>query len=276
MPITHWTMLLATLALIGTPFFSGFYSKDAIIEAVGASERWGAGIAYWAVLLGVFVTSLYSFRLYFMVFWGEERMDRETRSHLHETPAVVTVPLILLAIPSVIIGWFTIGPMLFGDFFADSIQVLPQNDVLGSVGEHWSGPLAFTLHGLTAPTFWVALAGVAVAWFLYMKRPDLPALIQRRAHLLYSILINKYGFDALYINGFAGLGRGIGNLLWRVGDVGLIDGLIVNGSAKTVGRIAAGIRGAQTGYLYHYAFAMIIGLLLLLTYFVGIWQGWFA
>lgn len=276
MPITHWTMLIGSLALIGTPFFSGFYSKDAIIEAVAASDRWGAGISYWAVLLGVFVTSLYSFRLYFMVFWGKERMDHHTRQGLRESPAVVTVPLILLAIPSVLIGWFTIGPMLFGDFFGDAIQVLPQNDVLAVVGEHWNGPLGFTLHGLLAPTFWVALAGVAVAWFLYLKQPELPSLIQQRASLLYRLLINKYGFDLLYINGFARLGRGLGKLFWRVGDVGLIDGLIVNGSARAVGRVAAAIRGLQSGYLYHYAFAMIIGLLLLLTYFVGIWQGWFA
>ncbi|NLO80479.1 MAG: NADH-quinone oxidoreductase subunit L [Xanthomonadaceae bacterium] len=276
MPITHWTMLIATLALIGTPFFSGFYSKDAIIEAVGASDRFGATIAYWAVLLGVFVTSLYSFRLYFMVFWGEERMGHELRKDLRESPAVVTVPLILLAIPSVLIGWFTIGPMLFGDFFADSIRVLPQNDVLGRMGEHWTGPLGFTLHGLLTPTFWLALAGVIVAWFLYVKQPGLPEVIRQRARLLYTILDNKYGFDALYIKGFAGLGRGLGNLLWRVGDAGLIDGVLVNGTARTIGRVAAAIRGSQSGYLYHYAFAMIIGLLLLLTYFIGTWQGWFA
>jgi NADH-quinone oxidoreductase subunit L len=276
MPWTHWTVLIGSLALIGTPFFSGFYSKDAIIEAVHASDRFGANIAYWAVLLGVFVTSLYSFRLYFLVFWGRERMDHHTREHLHESPKVVTIPLVLLAIPSVLIGWFAIGPMLFGDFFANAIQVAPQNDVLAQVGEHWEGPLAFTLHGLTAPTFWVALAGVAVAWFLYLAKPDLPKLIQRRVGLLYSLLVHKYGFDLLYINGFAALGRGLGRMFWRVGDVGLIDGLLVNGSARSVGRVAAAIRGLQSGYLYHYAFAMIIGLLLLLTYFIGTWRGWFA
>jgi NADH-quinone oxidoreductase subunit L len=276
LPITHWTVLIGTLALIGTPFFSGFYSKDAIIEAVHASHRWGAGIAYWAVLLGVFVTALYSFRLYFLVFWGKERMDHHAREHLHESPKVVTIPLILLAIPSVLIGWFAIGPVLFGDYFAGAIRVTAPNDVLAELGEHWAGPLAFTLHGLAAPTFWVALAGVVVAWFLYLKKPDLPALIQRRAHLLHSVLVHKYGFDVLYIDGFAGLGRGLGKLFWRIGDVGLIDGLLVNGSARTVGRVAAAIRGLQSGYLYHYAFAMIIGLLLLLTYFIGQWRGWFA
>jgi NADH-quinone oxidoreductase subunit L len=276
MPITHWTMLIGTLALIGTPFFSGFYSKDAIIEAVAASDRWGASIAYWAVLLGVFVTSLYSFRLYFMVFWGKEGMDQPTRANLRESPAVVTVPLILLAIPSVVIGWYAIGPMLVGNFFGDAVQVLPRNDVLAVVGEHWRGPLAFTLHALTAPSTFLALAGVIVAWFCYVRRPELPGLLRQRASVPYRILVGKYGFDWLYITGFAGLGRGIGQFLWRVGDVGLIDGLIVNGSARTVGRIAAVIRGLQSGYLYHYAFAMIIGLLLMMTYFVGMWQGWFA
>jgi NADH-quinone oxidoreductase subunit L len=276
MPITHWTMLIGTLALIGTPFFSGFYSKDAIIEAVAASDRWGASIAYWAVLLGVFVTSLYSFRLYFMVFWGKEGMDQPTRANLRESPAVVTVPLILLAIPSVVIGWYAIGPMLVGNFFGDAVQVLPRNDVLAVVGEHWRWPLAFTLHALTAPSTFLALAGVIVAWFCYVRRPELPGLLRQRASVPYRILVGKYGFDWLYITGFAGLGRGIGQFLWRVGDVGLIDGLIVNGSARTVGRIAAAIRGLQSGYLYHYAFAMIIGLLLMMTYFVGMWQGWFA
>ncbi len=276
MPITHWTFLIGNLALIGTPFFAGFYSKDAIIEAVHASDRFGAGIAYWAVLSGVFVTALYSFRLYFLVFWGKERMDHHTREHLHESPAVVWLPLVALAVPSVIIGYLWAEPMLFGDFFSGMIHVAANNDVLARIGEHWHGPAAFALHGLITPTFWLAVAGVAVAWFLYMARPELPAVIRERAGVLYRILINKYGFDALYIQGFAGLGRLIGQLFWKVGDQGLIDGLLVNGSARTVGRISAGIRGLQSGYLYHYAFAMIIGLLILLTYFVGQWRGWFA
>lgn len=276
MPVTHWTMLIGSLALIGTPFFSGFYSKDAIIEAVAASDRLGANIAYWAVLLGAFVTALYSFRLYFMVFWGTERMDQTMRADLRESPRVVTVPLILLAIPSVLIGWYAIGPMLFGDFFGAAVQVQPQNDTLAVVGEHWTGPLGFTVHGALTWTTALAFAGVIVAWFLYVRRPELPALLQERAAVLYRILVGKFGFDWLFITGFAGLGRGIGKLFWRGGDVVLIDGVVVNGSARTVGRVAAAIRGLQSGYLYHYAFAMIIGLLLMVTYFVGMWRGWFA
>jgi NADH-quinone oxidoreductase subunit L len=276
MPWTHWTFLIGNLALIGTPFFSGFYSKDAIIEAVHLSDRFGSDVAYWAVLSGVFVTALYSFRLYFLVFWGKERMDHHTQEHLHESPAVVWVPLALLAIPSVLIGFFTAGPMLFGDYFANAIFVLERNDVLAQLADAWHGPVAFALHALQTPTFWAALGGVVVAWFLYLKRPDLPALIHRRAGALYTVLINKYWFDNVYIDGFAAGGRGLGRFLWRIGDVELIDGLLVNGSAKSVGRIAALLRGFQSGYLYHYAFAMIIGLLALLTYFVGQWQGWFA
>jgi NADH-quinone oxidoreductase subunit L len=276
MPWTHWTFLIGNLALIGTPFFSGFYSKDAIIEAVHLSDRFGSDIAYWAVLSGVFVTALYSFRLYFLVFWGKERMDHHTQEHLHESPAVVWVPLALLAIPSVLIGFFTAGPMLFGDYFANAIFVLERNDVLAQLADAWHGPVAFALHALQTPTFWAALGGVLVAWFLYLKRPDLPALIHRRAGALYTVLINKYWFDNVYIDGFAAGGRGLGRFLWRIGDVELIDGLLVNGSAKSVGRIAALLRGFQSGYLYHYAFAMIIGLLALLTYFVGQWQGWFV
>ncbi|MDN3518851.1 NADH-quinone oxidoreductase subunit L [Aquisalimonas lutea] len=266
MPVTYWTMLIGTLALIGFPGFSGFFSKDAIIEAVHHSDRIGAGFAYWCVLLGVFVTALYSFRLLFLVFHGEERMDHHTREHLHESPKVVTVPLILLAIPSVLIGLLTVGPMVFGGWFGDSILVRSGHDALGAIGFHGVGE--FTLHAFKTPAIYLAAAGFAVAWYLYIRRPDLPAQLQQRLQTPYRILENKYGFDDLYLNVFAAGGRGLGTLLWRGGDVRLIDGLVVNGTARTVGRVAAVLRHGQTGYLYHYAFVMIIGLLVLLTWFM--------
>jgi NADH-quinone oxidoreductase subunit L len=276
MPVTYWTMLIGSLALIGTPFFSGFYSKDAIIEAVHHSERAGAGFAYLCVLLGVFVTALYSFRLFFLVFHGQERMDHHTREHLHESPRVVTVPLILLAIPSVLIGALTIGPMLFGNWFGSAISVLPEHDVLHELGETFHGPIAFGLHAVVTPTFWLAAAGVFTAWLLYIGQPQLLPAISTRLRAVQRVLERKYGFDELYIDGFAAGGRALGRLFWKGGDVALIDGVVVNGTARTVGRIAGVIRGLQTGYLYHYAFAMIIGLLVLLTWFVGTWRGWFA
>ncbi len=268
MPITWITCLVGSIALIGFPGFSGFYSKDAIIEAVHASEIPGSGFAYVCVLTGVFVTALYSFRLYFMVFHGKERMDEETRSHLHETSSVVTVPLILLAIPSVVIGWFYVGPMLFGDHFGDSIFVLPENDVLGELGKSYHGVIGFTLHGILAWPFWLAMAGVATAWFLYMARPELPARIAKRFALAYEVLTRKYGFDEFNQIFFAGGARSIGGLLWRIGDASLIDGIMVNGTARLIGWSSSVIRHVQSGYLFHYAFAMIIGLLVLIGLFV--------
>ncbi|MBA1148552.1 NADH-quinone oxidoreductase subunit L [Ectothiorhodospiraceae bacterium WFHF3C12] len=280
LPITHITMLIGTLALIGTPFFSGYYSKDIIIEAVGHAHRAGATFAYWMVLLGVFVTALYSFRLYFMVFWGEERIDPHAKEHMSHLPRyvmpVMEWPLILLAIPSLVIAWFTAGPVLFGGYFGDAIFVAPANDTLAELAGHWHGPVAFGLHFWASPAFYLALAGFLTAWFLYIKQPGLLPAIQSRGRLLYEVLVRKYGFDWLWINLFGGVGRGLGRLLWRVGDVTLIDGLIVNGSARTVGRVAGVLRHLQSGYLFHYAFAMIIGLLVLLTIFIGQWRGWFA
>jgi len=268
MPITWITSLVGSLALIGMPGFSGFYSKDSIIEAVHLSTLPGAGFAYWAVLAGVFITALYTFRMYFLVFHGRERMDAHTREHLHETPWVVTLPLVLLAIPSVFLGGWLVGSMVFGDFFAGAITVDPAHDVLARLGTDFHGWWAMLLHGLAMPPFWLALAGVALAWFLYMRRPDLPARIRSRFDTLYVVLEHKYGFDALYSWLFAGGGRGVGRLLWRVGDVTVIDGWLVNGSARGVGRLAALARRLQSGYLYHYAFAMIVGLLLLFGLYI--------
>ncbi len=268
MPITWITSLIGSLALIGTPGFAGFFSKDSIIEAVGHSEIFGSGFAYGALLLGVFVTALYSFRMYFLVFHGKERMDEHTREHLHETPWVVTVPLIALAIPSIFIGGIYVGDMAFGDFFQGAIYVAPAHDVLGQLSEGFHGAWGMMLHGLLTAPFWLALSGVVVAYVLYMWRTELPAKIAKRFSLVHKILLEKYGFDELYGNVFAGTGRGIGTGLWRLGDVTVIDGWIVNGSARVVGWMSGVMRHVQTGYLYHYAFAMIVGLLVLFGLFV--------
>jgi len=271
MPITWFTSLIGSLALIGTPFFSGFYSKDTIIEAVHHSQTPGAGIAYWAVLIGVFITALYSFRMYFLVFHGKPRMDEHTRKHLHETPWVVTLPLILLAIPSVLAGYL-IDPVVFGDWFNGVLHVDPRHDVLSGIGEHYHGPLSFVLHALAGPAVYLAAAGVATAWYIYMKNPAIADNVAQRFRGLYTVLINKYYADDFNEVVFAGGARGVGRLLWRIGDVLIIDGLIVNGSARVVGWVASVVRHVQSGYLYHYAFSMIIGLLLMLFWFVFIAQ----
>ncbi len=268
MPITYWTMLIGSLALIGFPGFAGFFSKDAIIEAVHLSQTPGAGFAYFSVLIGVFITAFYSFRMFFLVFHGNERMDKHTRGHLHETPWVVTGPLIALAIPSIFIGAIFIGPMLFGDFFNGAIFVSPERDVLGHLGENFHGWFGFILHGLVTPAFYLAAAGVGSAWFLYLKRPDIPAIIKDRSGIVYTILDNKYGFDDFNNKVIAAGSRGLGKLLWQIGDEKIIDGFIVNGAAKSVGWFSGVIRYLQTGFLYHYAFAMFVGLFALIAIFV--------
>jgi len=266
MPITYWTALIGTLALIGFPGFAGFFSKDAVLEAVHASHLPGATYAYWCLLIGVFVTAFYSFRLVFMTFHGEERMDHHTREHLHESPWVVTLPLVLLAIPSVLIGWFTIEPLLFGGYFESSIRVAENHDVLHHVAEEFHGPAAFVLHGFSGPAVWLAAAGVVLAWFLYLKRPDLPAQLRARAGPVYTLLENKYYFDWFNEHVIAAGSRMLGTALWKGGDVALIDGAAVNGTARLVGWVASVARGLQSGYLYHYAFATIIGLSVLLAW----------
>jgi NADH-quinone oxidoreductase subunit L len=290
MPITWITSLVGSLALIGTPFLAGFYSKDSIIEAVKFSNIPGAGFAYFAVLAGVFVTAFYSFRMYFLVFHGEERFGKDHHGHEahhdehhdddhgdhhhglapgqkpHETPWVVTLPLVLLAIPSLVIGYIGIGPMVAGDYFKDVIYVdSAAHPALAQFLEHFHGAAAMGLHAFSTPPFYLALAGVALSWFFYMKRPDIPAAIQRRCGLIYEVLENKYYFDKINEFVFAGGARVLGKAFWRGGDVGLIDGLIINGSAKVVGWVATISRLFQTGYVYHYAFTMIIGVLVLMT-----------
>ena len=267
MPITYWTSLIGSLALIGLPGFSGFFSKDSIIEAVHHSQIPGAGYAYLMVILGVFITALYSFRMFFMVFHGEERMDEHTKHHLHESPKVVTTPLIMLAIPSVLIGGLTVSGVVFGDWFEGVIYVAPAHDVLKEIGFH--GTMGFFFHGLFGLPTLLAAAGVGVAYMIYMKNPELADKIKCIASPLHALLDKKYFFDELYQTVFAGGSRLLGKILWKAGDQVLIDGLIVNGSAKSVGYIAGVVRRIQTGYLYHYAFAMILGLLLLLALFVN-------
>ncbi len=269
MPITWFTFLVGTLALIGTPGFSGFYSKDSILEAVHYSHLAGSGFAYFAVMLGVFVTSFYSFRLYFVVFHGKERMDHHTKEHLHETPAVVWGPLVLLAIPSVVIGAMTMEPLLFGDGFGNSIFIAPEHNVLEPIREEFHGPMNFALHGLTGLPFILVLLGLGAAFYLYILKPELPERIRQRIAPIYEILDNKYYFDSFYQRFFAKGSRETGMVLWKYGDAGLIDGVMVNGTARLVGWVAAVARHLQTGYLYTYAFAMIIGLLILLTWFVA-------
>jgi NADH-quinone oxidoreductase subunit L len=267
MPITWITALIGSLALIGTPFFSGFFSKDTIIEAVHHASIPGAGIAYWAVLLSVFITALYSFRMYFLVFHGKPRMDEHTREHLHETPWVVTVPLIMLAIPSVLAG-FLIDPVVFGDFFDGVIHVSPEHAGLAHVAEHFHGAVSFVIHAFSGPAVYLAALGVWTAWYMTLKNPAFAANMQQRFSGLYQLLVNKYYADDFNEVVFAGGARGVGQLLWKIGDVLIIDGLIVNGSARVVGWTAGIVRKIQTGYLYTYAFSMIIGLLLMISWFV--------
>ncbi len=268
MPITWITSLIGSLALIGFPGTAGFFSKDAIIEAAQLSHTPGAQWGYWACLSGVFITALYSFRLVFMVFHGKPRMDHHTLEHLHESPAVVWVPLVALAIPSLVAGVLGAGPMVFGDYFGASILVRPEHNVLHHMAEHFHGVLPFIAHGLQQPPFWLAMSGVVVAWFLYLKQPALPATLANAFKPLHTLLLNKYGFDRFNEWFFAGGARGTGGALWRFGDVAVIDGLLVNGSARLVGWFSGTLRAVQSGYLYHYAFAMIIGLLALLGVFV--------
>ena len=272
MPITYWTSVIGTLALVGFPGFSGFFSKDALIEAVHASNTWGAGYAFWCVLLGVFVTALYSFRMLFLVFHGQERIEPQVKEHLLESPPVVTVPLIALAIPSALIGWFTVGPVLFGSFFSDSIFVLEHQDVVRELATEFRGPMAFVTHAFvsfTSPALYLAAAGATVAWFLYIYRPALPALLQQRLSLLHRLLINKYYFDWFNEKVLARTTRGVAGLLASVGDELVIDGVAVNGSARLVARVSGIVRQLQSGYLYHYAFAMIIGLAVMIGWLVS-------
>jgi NADH-quinone oxidoreductase subunit L len=268
MPITYWTCLVGCLALIGFPGTAGFFSKDSLIDAVGASHRAFAGYAYVCVVSGVFITALYTFRMFIMTFLGKERMDHHTQEHLHESPWVVTVPLILLAIPSALIGWFTVQPVLFGDFFAGAIHVAPANNVLEHVGEEFHGSAAFVLSALMQWPVWLAALGVLTAYQFYLWRPDWSDAVQKRFNWLYRILVDKFGFDWFNEHVIVAGARLLGGGLWRVGDQLIIDDGLVNGSARTVGWLGSVMRYAQSGYLYHYAFAMILGLTAFLMWLI--------
>jgi NADH-quinone oxidoreductase subunit L len=287
MPITWITSLIGSLALIGTPFLSGFYSKETIIEAAKLSDLPGSGFAYFAVLAGVFVTAFYSFRMYFLVFHGKERFHQghahgnEPDAHHdehhghggtpHETPWVVTGPLLALALPSLAIGYMTIEPMLYGGFFGNAIYVADHHPVMSELNQHFHGAVAYALHSVVTLPFWLAVAGVGLSAFFYLKRPDIPAAIQKRFGFIYSMLINKYWFDELYSWVFAKGARVLGGGLWRRGDQNVIDGLIVNGSAHLVERVSRLVKAFQSGYIYHYAFAMLIGVFALVTWFARLY-----
>jgi NADH-quinone oxidoreductase subunit L len=327
MPITAITSWIGALALIGTPFFAGFYSKDTIIEAVGESHRWGATYAYWCVMGGVFVTALYTFRMIFMTFHGPERFRHAAEVHgatathgitaahgtaaggaaihgatatqgtaavhgaathgaaaahgtnddghddhgpiePHESPLVVTGPLIALAIPSVIIGALTAGPILFGGYFGDSIRVLEKNDVLAELGKDFQSPIQMALHGFAGAPFWLAAAGVLTAWLFFLFRPQWADATARTLAPIRNLLLNKYYFDWFNEKVLAALARGLGFTLWKGGDEVLIDGVLVNGSAATVSWFGSVVRRVQNGYLYAYAFWMVIGLAVMLGWFL--------
>jgi NADH-quinone oxidoreductase subunit L len=298
MPITWITSLIGSLALIGTPGMSGFYSKESILQAVEESHLFGSGFAYCALVTGVFVTAFYSFRMYFLVFHGEERFGKVHHAHEgehqddhahegehqveevahdhhhglapgqkpHETPWVVWLPLVLLAIPSVVIGYLVIEPMIFGDYFRDAIFVGENH--LGwfeEMHEEFNGAGAMIFHDMKELPFWLAVAGVATSWFFYLKRPDIPAAIKEKFSWIYTVLDNKYYFDRFNDWFFAGGARGASRFLWKFGDATLIDGMMVNGTANLVGRFSGLLRRMQSGYIYHYAFSMIIGVFVLLS-----------
>lgn len=289
MPITWLTMLLGNLALIGTPFFSGFYSKDSIIEAVHASNLPGSGFAYFAVLASVFVTAFYAFRQYFIVFHGKERWREAKHDHHddhghhhglkpsdnpHESPWVVTLPLILLAIPSVIIGYIAIEPMLYGDFFKDVIYVNHElHPVMHIMKEEFHGAMAMVSHSFTSPVLYLAIGGVLAAWFLYVKAPQLPAKIAQTFRPVYVLFENKYYLDNIYFAVFAKGTRALGTFFWKAVDTAIIDNGLVNGAAKLVGAVAGQVRRLQTGFIYTYAAAMVSGVLVLIVVFF--WQLWF-
>jgi NADH-quinone oxidoreductase subunit L len=268
MPITFVTTWIGSLALAGIFPFAGFFSKDMIILAVQHSQLPGSGFAYFAVVTGVFVTAFYTFRMLFLTYYGKPRMDEHTLKHVEESPWVVTIPLILLAFFSFTAGFMFIDPLVFGNFFADSIKVLPAHDVVKEITEHYVDLGPFIAHGLQSPPFLLSVAGIVTAWLMYVRLPHLPGRVREKAGVIYTLLLRKYFMDEFNEFVFAGGARAIGRLFWKIGDVKLIDGLAVNGTARMIGWVSTVIRHIQSGYVYHYAFAMILGLFLLITFFL--------
>jgi NADH-quinone oxidoreductase subunit L len=266
MPITYWTMLIGSLALIGTPLFSGFYSKDAIIEAAHFSNLAASSYAYIAVLIGVFFTALYSFRLFFMVFHTKERMDDETKSHLKESPAVVWFPLVALAIPSILVGYYLAPSMLSGEYFDDAIHMSANHDSIAPIVEHYQHPFSLALNSIFHWPLWLAIAGVLTAYVTVVWKPTIATSTKKALGPLNHVLENNYYFDKIYINYFSAGGVGLGRKFWQWIDVAIIDGVMVNGTAKFVEGLSAKVRKIQTGYLYHYVFVMVFGLVILLGY----------
>lgn len=264
MPITYWTMIMAALASAGVPGFSGFFSKDAIIEAVHFATIPGAGFAYFCAVTTVFITGFYTFRLMFMTFHGKPRMDHHTEEHLHESPWVVTLPLVILAMAALGAGWF-IAPMLFGDYFGNAIQILPQHDTIAKLEAEFHGIAGMMAHSVATLPFWLSSGGIFVAWYLYIANTRLPEKIRQAAGPLYTILDRKYYIDELYSWLFVGGARTLGSALWKVGDVTVIDGFFVNGTARVVAGAATLMQRFQSGYIYHYAFTMIVGIFILMS-----------
>ncbi len=267
MPITYATMFIAALASAGVPGFSGFFSKDAIIEAVHFSNIPGAGFAYFCVLTTVFVTALYTFRLIFMTFHGQERMDKHTKEHLHESPWVVTVPLIILAVPTIAAGWL-IDPIVVGEYFRNVIYVGANHDAIKQLSNEFTGVIGMMFHALSTAPFWLSLAGIFAAWYLYCVKTSIPEKIKNQFGIIYNLLDRKYYIDEFYSWFFANGARNLGTVLWKYGDVKIIDGFFVNGTAKVVAISASIVRRYQTGYIYHYAFTMIVGIVVILTFWL--------
>ena len=273
MPITYFTFVIGTLALVGFPGFAGFYSKDMIIEAAHFSNMSYSYLIYLALLSGVFITSFYSFRLLFMVFHSKVNLDKKDYDNVKESPKVITIPLIMLAIPSVIVGYILIEPMLFAgsdNWLIKSIFISDINNVFSKLSESFLGASAMITHSFVTPPFWLMLFGAISAYLFIVKYPHWSDIFAKKLAIFYKILLNKYGFDKLYLFIFRSGIKNFSSFLWRKVDMFLIDGLLVNGTAKIVAVVGSLLQKMQTGHIYHYVFSIIVGLILLLAWFVNI------
>jgi NADH-quinone oxidoreductase subunit L len=270
MPITYLVMLIASLALAAVPPFSGFFSKDLIIQAIENAKVPGAHIAGIMVTAGAFLTAFYTFRMFFLVFHGQPRMSEDDYDHVHESSFSVLLPLVCLAVPSAVIGWVWFEPMLHG-FFKDAVMVLPRHDTLSILTEHVHSITGFIHHAFSSLPFILSVTGIFLALIFYIVFPGLPAQCSRLFYPLYQVIVHKYYIDHLYHFIFVRGVNALGDLLWRVGDMLLIDGICVNGSGKVVKRLGQWLRKGQTGYLYHYAFFMIVAVMVLL-----LWSPWWG